>query len=125
MMGNGVSPVDQLLKQFAAAFVPRVHDIRLCPKIDSQAVEIGTDGTGMRIASIEAPIPHKLRPQQTFKLHRDDCDKEINALGMQIPTETLKVRRQQCGIRIIDLLRRITPASLGPANHRVGVFDLV
>jgi hypothetical protein len=112
-----VSPVNQFLKQFAPALVPRVQGVHFCPKIDSQSIEIRTDGAGMRIASAKTSIPNKFRPQESSKLRRDDCDNVIDALRMQIPTETLKVRSQECGIRIIDLLGRITPASLGPANQ--------
>src|SRR5438876_8689767 len=45
LMCDCVSPVDQLLQQFAPALVLCVQSVYLRPKIDSQSVEIGTDCT--------------------------------------------------------------------------------
>jgi hypothetical protein len=44
---------------------------------------------------------------------------------MKIAAEALEVRREQSRIGIIDLLGRITSASLRPAHNRVRVFDLI
>jgi hypothetical protein len=125
LMRDRISPVDQLLKQFASALVPGVQGVHFRPEIDSQAIEIRTDGAGVRIASAEASVPGPLRPQHCLQRSRDDGNHVIEALGMKIAAESLKVRRQECGIGIIDLLRGIPPASLGPTNHRMRVFDLV
>jgi hypothetical protein len=125
LVGNRVSPINQLLKQFAPALVPRIQGVHFRPKIDSQSIEIRPDRSGVGIPPAKASIPDKLHAQESLKLRWDDCNNVINALRMKVPTEALKVRRQECGIRVIDLLCCITPASLGPANHRMRVFDLV
>ena len=125
LVGYGVSPVNQFLKQFASPFIPRVKSVNVCPKIKTQSVEIGTDCTRVGISSIETSVPDELRSHESLEPRRDEGDNMIGALRMQVATKTLKMRRQESGIRIIDLLGRITPASLGPADHHMGVFNLV
>jgi hypothetical protein len=92
LMCNCVSPVNQLLKQFAPAFVPSGQSINLRPKIDAQSVEIRTDGARVRIAPAQASIPDKLRAQETFELRWDYAYNLIDALRVKIPTEALEVR---------------------------------
>lgn len=124
-MCDGISPVDQFLQLSAAAIVPRVQGADLGPEIHSQAIEIRADSAGMRIASTQASIPDELRPQKPLKLCGDDGDNMVDALRMKVPAKALKVRRQESGIRIIDLLSRVASASFRAANHDMGVFDLV
>ncbi len=79
----------------------------------------------MRITLAETPIPDELHSHEALKLWRDHPDNVVNALRMKIPTETLKVRREESRVRIIDLLCRIAPASFGPTDQRMRIFDLV
>lgn len=125
LMSNRVSPVNQFLKQFAPALVSRVQGVDFPPKINAQSVEIGTDRTGVRIAFGEAAIPNKLDARKYSELSWDHAKDMVDAFGMKVPTKSLEVRRQDRGIGIIDLLRRVTPASFGAANRGMRVFDLV
>jgi hypothetical protein len=122
---NRVSPVDKLLEQFASALVPRVQNVHHFPQINSQPVEIGTDRAGVRVATTKASTPYKLHPKESSKRRGDDCNYLIDALRMKISAEALELGRQEGRVGLVDLLRRITPAPVSPANHRVRVFDLV
>jgi hypothetical protein len=125
LMGNRVSPVEQLLKQFPPALVTSVQGVHVGPKVNSQSVEIRANRARLRIASSQTPIPNKLDSQKVLKRRLNDGDDTINALGMEVSTETLKVARQEGGIGIIDLLSRIPPSPFRPANHGVGVGNFV
>jgi hypothetical protein len=92
-MCDRISPVDEFLKQFASAFVPGVQRVGFRPKVNAQSAEIRTNGARVRIAPCKASIPNKLRTQHDVKLRRGDGNDVINALGMKITTEALKVRR--------------------------------
>src|SRR5262249_15058204 len=119
LMGNGVSPVHQLLKDFTPTLVPGIQSIDLCPEVNSQAIEVGTKRAGMRIAAVQASIPNQVGAEEHAKLGRYDCKNVIDAFRMKVPTETLKMRRQESGIGVIDLLCGVPSASFRPAYHDV------
>jgi hypothetical protein len=125
LMCNGVSPVNQLLKHLAPAFVPGVQRIDLGPQVNPQTIEVGTKCAGVRIASVQASIPNKVGAQKHSKLRRDDGKNVICAFRMKVPTETLEMGGQKGGVGVVDLLCGVSPASLCAAYHGMSIFDLV
>ena len=49
------------LDTFLAPLASRVQGVHVRPELDPQPVEIGPDGTGVRVAAAEAPIPDELQ----------------------------------------------------------------
>ena len=55
-----------------------------------------------------------------------DCLNQVfHALGVQVAAKPLKLRGEQHGVRLVDLLRLITATSPDATNRRVGFLDLV
>src|SRR5262249_58554863 len=49
----------------------------------------------------------------------------VDTIVVQVAAETLKLRRQQHRVSLVDLLRQITPPRSPAADGAVGVFDFV
>ena len=113
-MRDSVPPVNQLLKQLSSSWISVAGAVNACPELNTQSVEIGADCAGMRIAFVQRAVPDELCAQKRSQCCRCGRNQMIDAFRMQVPAEPLKMGGEQRGIRVVDLLRRVSPASLVP-----------
>ncbi len=80
--------------------------INLVPEFDAQKPEICTEAAGLRILGIELPALRKTGLDQvSYEWWRFDVSHQSrNALGVQVAAESLKLRGDENGVGLVDLL---------------------
>src|SRR5262245_34213757 len=88
LMRDGVAPSVQLFEQLPPPVVPEVVGIDPHPELDAEAVEIGTNRPGVRVAPVQAAVQTKFRTQHGLEYHRGNCPYQVvHALGVEVPAE--------------------------------------
>ncbi len=125
-MGNRISPFIQKFKRRLAGLILTVVGQNILPKQDPQSVEVGTNVTRIWVTVVEFSSVNELGSQDSSEVARTDKPNElVNAFGMKASAEPLKLRRQQHGIRMVDLLSCIPSATSGSTYHSMRGHDLV
>ena len=101
--------------------------INLVPEFDAQKPEICTEAAGLRILAIELPALRKTGLDQVpYEWWRFDVSHQSrNALGVQIAAESLKLRGDEQGVGLIDLLGRIPPPRSSPTDGCMRCLDFI
>ena len=125
-MCDRVSPVVEFLQVVHATLAVSVVVADTVPEIEAEAIEICADVSRIRIGMIKLAVQREFGAKYGPQANRiDDSNDVINAFRMQIPTEALKLRRQQHGVRVVDLVSRVTSTASAAADTSMCVLDFV
>ena len=77
-------------------------------------------------ATVELAVPEQMLVHGLLKAEVRNYEHQVvRGLRVQISTKPLKLRSQQYGVGLVNLLRRIPPPRAGPADMPVRPFDLI
>ena len=126
-MSYCISPLIQFFKDVFSNLVLRMVDINFLPKLDAEQPEIGSDTTGLSVLTVElATLRESSLDPMPYQYRRLDERHEMgNAFGMEIAAESLKMRSDQYGVRLIDLLSCVAASSTCPTHGGMSGLDLV
>jgi hypothetical protein len=101
--------------------------IEFVPELDAQKPEIRAEAARLSILAIELAAPGKTSLKQvSYRCGRvDESHQSGNALSVQVATESLKLRGDEYGVGLIDLLCRIPPPRSSPTDGRMRCLDFI
>jgi hypothetical protein len=126
-VGDCIPPVVQKLKLSPPGSILWMMAIDFCPEDETEKSEVGPDAARLSVPTVELATPDEPVLDET----PDRCGwiemphQVRDALGMEVTAEPLKLRRDQHGVRLVDLLGRVTTARARAADRGVGGLDLV
>ena len=117
LVSDRVPPVDQLLQKLLASCMVRVACSTAGQNWIPRRLKSWPVLPWIRIALVRRSVPKELNAQEGPERSGPPSNNVIDAFGVKIATEPLKMRGEQSGIGVVDLPGRKTPARTGAADH--------
>jgi hypothetical protein len=126
VVGDGVPPPVQIFEVSMPALVSSAEGVHVAPEGHPEPPEVGPKVPGIRIALIELATLSENEPERfAHSCRRSIRGEEINGLGMETPAKPLELRRQQYGVRVVDLQGGVPTPSTRPSDGFVRRFNLI
>src|SRR5262245_45329175 len=109
MVGDGITPAVQFVQLRLPGLVSGIVRFYLISEGKAEPIEVRTYVTRIGVSPVKCPVQEEHLLQG--RLERRRCEPEhqmVCAFRMQLTAKSLELRREHQGIRLIDLLRRLT-----------------
>jgi hypothetical protein len=126
LMDDRVSPIVQSVERGFPSRIRGMMALDFHPKGDSQSPEVGADTARLGVLTVQLPVQCEFSPNNW--LQRPGCQgirQMIDAFGMEVSAEPLKLGRKENGIGSIDLLSCITPSPVTSSDGGMGLGHFV
>jgi hypothetical protein len=126
LMSDRVPPSVQLLKPVQTSLVADVQVLHFVPERKSESIVVFANVSGIRIPCLQLPVLDKNIPECCpQKTSWNALHEVVRAFRVQIPTVSLKLRGEQDGICLIDLLGSVASSAAHTTDAPMGSLHFI